>query len=47
MVGSIGDQLLNFFYSGIQLYVRLSLNLCFISFLYLEFYVPGGNTSIS
>ena len=35
--------LLNFFFSGIQLYVILSPLLCFISFLYLNLYVLGDD----
>ena len=33
--------LLDFFCSGIQLYVLLSPYLCFFSFLYLDWYVLG------
>ena len=41
VVGPTGVQLLDFFYSRIQLYipVLLSLYLCFISFLYLDLYL--------
>ena len=39
--------LLDFFCSGILLYVLLSPYLCFISILYLDFYVFGNGTSIS
>ena len=39
--------LLDFFCSGIQLYVLLSAYLCFISFLYLDLYVLGDDALIS
>ena len=39
--------LLDFFCSGIQLYVLLSPYLCFISFLYLDLYVLGDDAWIS
>ena len=39
--------LLDFFCSGIQLYVLLSPYLCFISFLYFDFYVLGDDAWIS
>ena len=39
--------LLNFFCSGIQLYLRLSPYLPFISFLYLYLYVLGDDALIS
>ena len=39
--------LLDLFCSGIQLYVLLSPYLCFISFLYLDLYVPGDDVWIS
>ena len=42
--GPIGLQLLDFFYSGMQLYVLLSPYLCFISFLYLNVYVLDGTS---
>ena len=35
------------FYSSIQLYILLSPYLCFISFLYLDLYLIGDDTSIS
>ena len=38
---------LDFFCSGIQLYVLLSPYLCFISFLYLDLYVLGDDAWIS
>ena len=38
--------LLDFFCSGIQLYVLLSPYLCFISFLYLDLYVLGEDAWI-
>ena len=31
-------------YSGIQLYILLSGNLCFISFIYLDLYLLGDDT---
>ena len=39
--------LLEFFYSGIQLYLLLSSYVCFINFLFLDLYVLGDDTSIS
>ena len=39
--------LLDFFCSGIQLYVLLSPYLCFISFLYVDLYVLGDDVLIS
>ena len=42
-VGPTGVDLLDFFYSGIQ----LSPYLCFISFLYLDLYVLGDDALIS
>ena len=39
--------LLDFFCSGILLYVLLSLFLCFISILYLDLYVFKDDASIS
>ena len=39
--------LLDIFYSGIQLYILLSPYLCLISFLYLDLYLLGDDTSIS
>ena len=38
--------LLDFFPSGNHFYVLLSPYLCFISFLYLDFYDLGGNSWI-
>ena len=38
-VGPTGVNLLDFFCSGIQFYLLLSPYLCFISFLYLDYYV--------
>ena len=35
------------FCSGIQFYLLLSPYLCFISFLYLDLYVPGDDVLIS
>ena len=42
-----GGYLLDFFCSGIQLYLLLSPYLCFISLLYLDLYVLGDDTLIS
>ena len=42
-----GVCLLDFFCSGIQLYVLMSPYLCFIFFLYLDLYVPGDDAWIS
>ena len=39
--------LLDFFGSGIQFYLLLSPYLCFISLLYLDFYVLGDDALIS
>ena len=39
--------MLDFFYSGMQLYVLLSPYLCFISFLYIDLYVQADDTTIS
>ena len=38
-VGPTGVNLLDFFCSGIQFYLLLSPELCFISLLYLDLYV--------
>ena len=46
-VGPTGVYLLDFFCSGIQFYLLLSLCLCFISFLYLDLYVLGADALIS
>ena len=46
-VGPTGVYLLDFFCPGIQLYVLLSPYLLFISLLYLDLYVLGGNALIS
>ena len=45
-VGPTRVYLLDFFCSGIQLYLLLSLYLCFIS-LYLDLYVLGDDALIS
>ena len=45
--GPPGFYLLDFFCSGIQLYLPLSPYLCFISFLYLDLYVLGDDALIS
>ena len=42
-----GVYLLDFFCSGIQFYLLLSPNLCFISLLYLDLYVLGDDALIS
>ena len=47
VVGPTEVLLLDFLCAGIQLYKRLSPYLCFISFLYLDFYVQGDEASIS
>ena len=47
VVGPTGVYLLDFFYSSIQLYIRLSPYLCFMSFLYLNLYLLRDDTSIS
>ena len=46
-VRPIGVYLLDFFCSGIQLYLLLSPYLCFFSFLYLDLYVLGYDALIS
>ena len=43
VVRPTGVYLLDFFCSGIQIYVLLSPYICFISFLYLDFYVLGDD----
>ena len=45
--GPTGVYLFDYFCSGIQFYLLLSPYLCFISFLYLDLYVPGDDTLIS
>ena len=42
-----GVYLLDFFFSGFQLYLLLSPYLCFISLLYLDLYVLEDDTLIS
>ena len=42
-VGPTGVYLMDLFCSGIQFHLLLSLYLCFISFLYLDLYVPGDH----
>ena len=42
-----GVKLLDFFCSGIHLYVHLSPYLCFISFLYIDLYVLGDDSWLS
>ena len=46
-VGPTGVNLMEFFCSGIQLYILLSPYLCFISMLYLDLYVLGDDALIS
>ena len=46
-VGPTGVYLLDFFYSGIQFNLLLSLYLCFFSLLYLDLYVLGDDALIS
>ena len=47
VVRPTGVYLLDFFCLGIQFYLLLSPYLCFISFLYLDFYVLGDEALIS
>ena len=47
VVGPTEIYLLDFFYSGIQLYILLSPYLGFISFLYLGLHLIGNDTSIT
>ena len=47
VVGLTRVLLLDFFYSGIQLYILWSPYLCFISFLYLDLHLLGDDTPIS
>ena len=47
VVRSTEIYLFDFFCSGIQFYVLLSHNLCFISFLYLDLYALGDDARIS
>ena len=46
VVRPTGVYLLDFFCSGIQLYLMLSPYLCFISFLHLDLYVLGDDALI-
>ena len=46
-VGSPGVYMLDFVCSGIQFYLLLSPYLCFISLMYLDFYVLGDDELIS
>ena len=46
-IGPMEDYLLDFFCSGIQFYLLLSPYLCFISLLYFDLYVLGGDALIS
>ena len=46
-VGPTEAYLLDLFCSGIQFYLLLSPYLCFISLLYLDFYVLGDDVFIS
>ena len=45
--GPQGVNLLEFFYSGVKVYLLLSPFLCFMSFLYLDLYVLGDDALIS
>ena len=47
VVRPTGVYVLDFFCSGIQLYLLFSLYLCFIAFLYLDLYVLGDDALIS
>ena len=44
LAGPTGVDLLDFFKSGIQLYLLLSPYLCFISFLYFDIFLLGDGT---
>ena len=46
VVRPTGVYLLDFFCTGIQFYLLLSLYLCFTSFLYLDLYVLGDDALI-
>ena len=46
-VGPTGVYLLDFFCSGIQIYLLLRPYICFISLLYLDVYVLGDDALIS
>ena len=46
VVGPTVVWLLDFFCSSIQLYYTLSHCICLVSFLYLDLYLPGDDTSI-
>ena len=46
-VGPTGVYLLDFICSGVQFYLLLGPCLCFVSLLYLNFYVFGGDALIS
>ena len=46
-VGPTGVYLLDFFCSGIQFYLLLSSDLCFISLFDLDLYVLGDDALIS
>ena len=47
LVGLTRVYLMDFFCSGIQFYLLLSPNICFISLLYLDLYVLGDDALIS
>ena len=47
VVSHTGVYLFDLFYFSFQLYILLSPNLCIISFLYLDLYLLGDDTSIS
>ena len=46
-VGPTRVYLLDFFSSGIPFFLLLSAYFCFISFLYLDLYILGGDELIS
>ena len=46
VVGPAWDLSLVYFYLGFQFNILLSHILCFISYLYLDLYLPGDDTSI-
>ena len=47
VVEPIEVKLLNFFYSGVQLYIFLSPYLCFIALLYFNLYLLGDDIWVS
>ena len=46
VVRPTGVLLLDFFYSRVQLYILFIPYLCLISFLYLDLYLQGNDTSV-